>query len=335
MGLFLVYILKSAICLAAFYLFYKVLLSRETFHRFNRFALLGLLALSALLPLLKVTLDQPAEMGQAVIMAESWLLEVVSDESATTSFGFAQILLLCYLLGILFFFGRFVYSIVRLLQLLRKGRRVPLATYLPEHTDITLIAMPQAIAPFSWMHYIVVSEKDLEENAREILLHECAHIRQHHSWDLLLAEVCILFQWFNPAAWLLKQELQTIHEYEADSQVLHDGIDARHYQLLLIKKAVGTKLYSMANNLNHSNLKKRITMMMKRRSNPWARCKYLYVLPLAVIAVTAFARPEVQEASSAISEVKVNDLIGNLVTNQEEKLISSLKTMEVPQQAVP
>ena len=76
-------------------------------------------------------------------------------------------------------------------------------------------------------------------------------------------------------------------------------------------------------------------MMMKRKSNPWARCKYLYVLPLAVIAVTAFARPEVQEASSAISEVKVNDLIGNMVTNQEENSVSSLKTLEVPQQAVP
>ena len=149
-----------------------------------------------------------------------------------------------------------------------------------------------------------------------------------------MAEVCIFLQWFNPAAWLLKQELQTIHEYEADDCVLREGIDARHYQLLLIKKAVGTRLYSMANNLNHSNLKKRITMMMKRKSNPWARLKYAYVLPLAAIAVAAFARPEVQNASSEISAVKVNDLVGNLVTNLEENFTLPDSNVQLPQDSI-
>ena len=86
----------------------------------------------------------------------------------------------------------------------------------------------------------------------------------------------------------MKQELQNIHEYEADEAVINEGINARDYQLLLIKKAVGTRLYSMANSFNHSKLKKRITMMLKEKSNPWARLKYLYVLPLAAIAVTRF-----------------------------------------------
>ena len=133
------------------------------------------------------------------------------------------------------------------------------------------------------MHWIVIARKDLEENGREILIHELAHIRNRHSWDLLLADLCIFVQWFNPAAWLLKQELQNIHEYEADETVLREGVNARNYQMLLIKKAVGTRLYSMANNFNHSSLKKRITMMLKEKSNPWARAKYLYILPLAAL----------------------------------------------------
>ena len=166
----------------------------------------------------------------------------------------------------------------------------------------------QEIAPFSWMKYIVISRKDLEENGREILIHEMAHIHHRHSVDLLVADICIFFQWFNPGAWLLKQELQNIHEYEADETVINEGVNAKEYQLLLIKKAVGTRLYSMANSFNHSKLKKRITMMLKEKSNPWARLKYLYVLPLAAIAVTAFARPEISEKMEEISAVKVNDL---------------------------
>lgn len=98
------------------------------------------------------------------------------------------------------------------------------------------------------MGYIVISRKDLEENGREILIHELAHIHNRHSWDLLAADVCIFFQWFNPASWLLKQELQNIHEFEADETVIKEGVDAKQYQLLLIKKlsAQGSTLWPTA-----------------------------------------------------------------------------------------
>ena len=135
-----------------------------------------------------------------------------------------------------------------------------------------------------------------------------AHIRHHHSWDLLLADVGILLQWFNPAAWLLKQEMQSVHEYEADDAVLAAGVDAKSYQLLLIKKAVGTSRYTMANSFNHSSLKKRITMMLKEKSSPQARAKYIYILPLAALSVMAFAHPEVSDASAVLTKAKVTDL---------------------------
>ncbi|MCC8155356.1 MAG: hypothetical protein LIP01_14950 [Tannerellaceae bacterium] len=103
-----------------------------------------------------------------------------------------------------------------------------------------------------------------------------------------------LLHWFNPAIWLIKQELQNIHEYEADEYVLSKGIDKKRYQLLLIEKAVGSQCFaSMANSFNHSKLKSRITMMLKSKSNPWARLKYLYILPLSAVVVAAFARPEI------------------------------------------
>ena len=187
----------------------------------------------------------------------------------------------------------------------------------------------QEIVPFSWMKYIVISRKDLEENGREILIHEMAHIHHRHSVDLLVADICIFFQWFNPGAWLLKQELQNIHEYEADETVINEGVNAKEYQLLLIKKAVGTRLYSMANSFNHSKLKKRITMMLKEKSSPWARLKYLYVLPVAAIAVTAFARPEVSNKVEEISSVKVNDLAAIVETKMTESVGDTMKPADV------
>ena len=324
MGLFFVYILKSSVCLAIFYLFYRLLLARETFHRFNRFSLLGILLLSCLLPLVEVSVKQETEVHQTMLTLEQLLMmaDAVNATEAgaraeTATVTWIQVALLVYLAGIVFFAFRNVYSLVRLLMLLKSGKKEDIGSYLPGRKErVTLIVHNCDIAPFSWMKFVVISEKDLKENGEEILTHEYAHIRKRHSIDLLIADICIFFQWFNPASWLLKQELQNIHEFEADESVIAQGIDAKKYQLLLIKKAVGTRLYSMANSFNHSSLKKRITMMLKKKSNPWARLKYLYVLPLAVIAVAAFARPEISSELDEISAVKVNDLTAIMKTEE-------------------
>ena len=342
MGLFFVYILKSSVCLAIFYLFYRLLLARETFHRFNRFSLLGILLLSCLLPLVEVSVKQETEVHQTMLTLEQLLMmaDAVNATEAgarteTATVTWIQVALLVYLAGIVFFAFRNVYSLVRLLMLLKSGKKEDIGSYLPGRKErVTLIVHNCDIAPFSWMGYIVISRKDLEENGREILIHELAHIHNRHSWDLLVADVCIFFQWFNPASWLLKQELQNIHEFEADETVIKEGVDAKQYQLLLIKKAVGTRLYSMANSFNHSKLKKRITMMLKEKSSSWARLKYLYVLPVAAIAVTAFARPEVSETVEEISAVKVNDLTAIVETKVAESSGQLLPVQSVPKDSV-
>ena len=323
MGVFFIYILKSSVCLVLFYLFFRLLLSKETFHRFNRMALLGVLFFSLLIPCIEVTTRHQVEVQQAMLSIEQLLLmaeleatpvdaDVVQETSAIS---WVQVVLLVYLAGILFLACRNIYSLICLFRLIHSGKHEKL------EKGGTLVVHNQEIAPFSWMKYIVISRKDLKENGREILIHEMAHIHHRHSVDLLVADICIFFQWFNPGAWLLKQELQNIHEYEADETVINEGVNAKEYQLLLIKKAVGTRLYSMANSFNHSKLKKRITMMLKEKSNPWARLKYLYVLPLAAIAVTAFARPEISEKMEEISAVKVNDLAAIVEKKSEENVV--------------
>ena len=334
MGAFFVYIVKSAVCLAVFFFFYRLLLSRETFHRFNRIALLGILILSCAIPFVEVTMKEPMEVSQQLLTWEELLLMANLNRTATietapeSAIMWREALLMVYLLGIVFFFLRNVWSLTRMLRLI-KG-----STLVRQENGITLITHQKKIAPFSWMKFVVISEKDLKENGEEILTHEYAHIRKRHSIDLLIADICIFFQWFNPASWLLKQELQNIHEFEADESVIAQGIDAKKYQLLLIKKAVGTRLYSMANSFNHSKLKKRITMMLKEKSSPWARLKYLYVLPVAAIAVTAFARPEVSETVEEISAVKVNDLTAIVETKVAESSGQLLSVQSVPKDSV-
>ena len=346
MGVFFVYILKSSVCLAMFYLFYRMLLSKETFHHFNRIALLGVLLLSCIIPLVEVSVQEELVMSQPVMAIE----EVMPNEEVMTfipasvdfvaetssPFPWKALVLLVYVGGILFFVLRHLWSLGRMIRLLRASRREML------EGGVSLFVHREKVAPFSWMNMVAVSEEDLEENRNAILTHEYAHIENFHSWDLLLAEVCIFLQWFNPAAWLLKRELQAIHEYEADEWVINNGIDAKTYQLLIIKKAVGARLYSIANSFNHSSLKKRITMMIKKKSNPWARLKYLYVLPIAAVAVAAFARPEVSNQLDEISSVKVNDLasivkadeVKSVEKSSEEEFLLSGIVMEYPSHKV-
>ena len=334
MGTFLVYILKSAVCLAMFYLFYRLLLSKETFHRFNRIALLGVMLLSCLLPLVKVTVEQVSPVNAQVMSMEDLLLmyqwnsEAVVEEGSRP-FHWQEGLVLVYFVGLFFVIVRHLWSLGRMLYLIRHSRCERL------DNGVCLVVHRRKLAPFSWMRYIVISETDLKESGHHILVHEMAHIHHHHSWDLLLTEACAWLQWFNPAIWLLKQELQNIHEYEADEEVLRQGINAKEYQMLLIKKAVGARLYSIANSFNHSSLKKRITMMIRKKSNPWARAKYLYVLPLAAVTVAAFARPEISKPLDEISSVKVNDLSAVLetyadknVSNPAEKAKLKMKVVD-------
>ncbi len=291
MGTFLVLILESAICLALFYLLYKLALSKDTFHRFNRVALLSMLMLSVVIPFGAILVEgafRPQEQFSTIVTSVQ-VVGFVSTEIPLPIKTFPltiALLVSIYAAGVLFFAGRLLRNKILLTSLLRKCTTVELGG------RIKLFTHQLPIAPFSWMRSIVVSSKDLTDNKDIILTHELAHIQLGHSWDLLVTDLCILVQWFNPAAWLLRQELQAVHEFEADDKVLNKGIDAKKYQLLIIEKAAGTRLYTMANSFNHGSLKKRITMMLKEKSNPWARAKYAVVLPLAAVALLGFAQPE-------------------------------------------
>ena len=305
MSAFFVYILKSAVCLALLYLFYCILLSKETFYRYNRTTLLCLIPLSFVLPALQIPALEPASPQTTILQLDT--LPTVSysvEEAARHTPAVAVTIVLClYFAGVLFFIARYVHTIIRLLRLIHSGRKEL------DNDERSLVILSQPIAPFSWFNKIVLSEADYETHSHEILLHESAHIHKRHSFDLLAADLCTWLQWFNPAAWLLKRELQTVHEYEADDEVLAQGINARQYQLLLIKRAAGSKFYCVTNHFNHNKLNKRITMMLKKKSTRKATWKYLYMIPVALCTVTVFARPEVSERLDKIASTDLTAML--------------------------
>ena len=299
LGMFFIYSVKVAVCLALFYLFHKLLMSRDTFHTFNRFAILSMMLLSLVLPLVHLSLDSEAGINRGTVALEGLVAQtVVADGGNGVGDGLSltQVLLAAYVLGVVLFIGKALLSVGSLLRLIGRARCVEV------RNGIRIYTMQGDISPFSWFRYIIMSEKDWQENRREIVLHEMAHIRRCHSMDVALCNMMIVFQWYNPAAWLLKRELQTVHEYEADEAVLSAGVDAIHYQMLLIRKAVGERLFSMANNLNHNSLKKRITMMKIKRTNPVQKAKIAFVLPLAAMTVAAFASQKVENLSEKVEQ---------------------------------
>ena len=283
---FLVYLGQSALCLAALYLIYKVAMSHETLHILNRVVLLGSIILSALLPLCRVKIVKEYDVVPTVKTIEVDDMVVVDN---VPELGidfvslFKDIAVAVFALGFLFMLLRLLVSIYSVWRLVHSGRMSVI------EEDVTLTVVSKLSTPFSWFGHIVASEEDMREYRDMILSHELAHIRLRHSWDVLFADLALCLWWFNPAMWLLRRELQSLHEYQADEAVINNGVNAKNYQMLLIKRAAGARLHSVANCLNHSNLKNRITMMCKKTSSRWAATKALLVLPVVAVSLSAFA----------------------------------------------
>ena len=275
---FLQYDLKVAVLVAAFYMFYRLLLSRETFHRVNRAVLLLTAVASFLLPLCVVTVHKTVVLSQAPTGLVTADLGAASMAEAETPLW--QTLAACvFFAGVAVTLGCTLTSLGRLWWLIAHSERHPQA-------DGTVVCVTRKeVSPFSWMHYIVLSHSDYEAHDAAVLAHERGHIRRHHTLDLLLVDTLTALQWFNPGMWMLRQDLRAIHEYEADAAVLSQGINMRQYQYLLIQKAVGDCGYSVACGISHSTLKNRINMMLHKKSNPASLLKLLALLPIVGTAL--------------------------------------------------
>ena len=275
---FLIYDAKVAVLIAVFYLFYRLLLAKETFHRVNRVVLLLTAVMSFVLPLCVITMHETVVVAAMPAVEIGEVQAVVADKPDTPLWQMALPVL--FIIGIVVTLGYTVTSLAKLMLLIRHSEKHQ------QEDGVVICVTDHQVSPFSWMHYIVLSRQDYAEHNEAVLAHERGHIRLRHSWDVLLVDTLTALQWFNPAMWMLRQDLRAIHEYEADGAVLSQGFNARQYQYLLITKAASIGGYSIANGISHSTLKNRIHMMLHKESR---RSHLLKLLALVPIVGTAMA----------------------------------------------
>ena len=284
---FLIYDLKVAVLLAIFYMFYRLMLARETFHRVNRIVLLATAIASFVLPLCVITMHETVtmEMDMSLLATDVSTDAITYKAPSEPATPWWQIVLpTLFIIGMVATLGHTLLSLFRIIRMIRHSEQHPQ----DDGTTICVSANAK-VAPFSWMHYIVMNRMDYEAHDNAILTHERGHIRLHHSWDLLLVDTLTALQWFNPAMWMLRSDLRAIHEYEADGVVLSQGINARQYQYLLITKAASIGGYSLANGISHSTLKNRINMMLHTQSPRRSLLKLLALLPIVAVTLAVNA----------------------------------------------
>lgn len=315
----MIYLVLSALCLALLYGVYRLALSRTTLHRFNRILLLSILVLSAVLPAVRIDgiklnnkvadaptsksvpqylyadeyapmemVYEPAPMEEPVGAVTSVASQSDIRTSATTGVKIVEmltqmdwitILTYLYLMGVAFFMIRLLIGVIRAETLCRLGGRKLI-------DGSVLLVCDGQFQPTSWRHTIIISRSDYEsDNSRMIIEHEQAHIHHRHSIDVLLAQMVCALQWFNPAAWALKRSLQEVHEYEADAAVLADGLNERQYQLCLVQAALSGRIGYVTSNFADCSTKKRITMMKRSQSSPFACFRALLLLPAVAVVI--------------------------------------------------
>ena len=282
----MIYLIVSAISLALMVTVYRLTLSRTTFHGFNRFVLLATLALAAVVPVMHFqSISSRASapinymLGEIMVYADGTSgVNTIQTTESGSSISILSVITVVYLAGVIFCLLRIAIGILSSEIICHRRSRM-----LADGTR--LVITERNYAPFSWRNCIVISRKDYESNGAMIIAHEQAHVHHHHSFDLILAQLFCAVQWFNPAAWILRHSLLEVHEFEADASVLEDGFDGRRYQICLVRAALQGSFATTTNNFSNCSTKKRIVMMNRHSTNPWARLRALLMLPVVALSV--------------------------------------------------
>lgn len=288
------YSLSVSIALLLMWIPYRYALASEKRFSLNRMVIIVLYILSLLLgPALYLINTHIALIPGS---ENTYTLSTLSNSGRYGLFRILDILSILWISGVAIAALLTLYETIKILAILRRCERIDRSD-----ESIVYVSQDKYLSPFSFGKSIVMNIDDYNEAAESIIAHESGHIRSLHSLDMIFAQAVAILCWYNPAAWLMRSELKSIHEYQADRHALSTGLNTRTYQLLLIKKAAGSNFPSIGNHLTHSKLKKRIEMMNRSTIASFA-AKVKYSLPLIAIAacIAVFSVPQVKAALSPI-----------------------------------
>lgn len=298
MGTVTLYFFYVALILATFYLLYKWTLATTTFFRFNRVVLMAGYALAMLaLPVLNL-LTANSECDSTAISHAATIETELNSLSDLPEPTWPEIVTVTYLLGVMAAAALNMRSALRIRHLIKSGAHI-------RHKSYTMVITDRQCSPFSWGRYIVIPSSIPEEDITMIVEHEKSHLRHHHWLELAVAQIMEIFNWYNPAAYLLKKEVQDVHEFEVDRDVVGKGYDEKAYQMLLLRSSVGASFNNFVNSLTHSRLKTRLQMIMTENSKSSRRLYAFVMLPLTVFVVLGVRNSALAETLSMIDNAAI------------------------------
>ncbi|PWH83090.1 hypothetical protein DIS18_00610 [Algibacter marinivivus] len=314
------YLIKASGVIAVFYLFYKLLLERDTFFKSNRWFLLVGLLIAIIVPSIVI----PVYIEYTPIDVSELTFENVATAPANSGLEFWDYVIIAYALGVVFFFGRFFVQMSSLLLLIFKNKKEKQGKY-------TYVKTKTDISPFSFFNWIVYNPTQFNKTElKQIIAHEKVHAKQYHSIDILLTHLACVVLWFNPFIWLYNKDLKQNLEFLADYDTVRQTACKKTYQYTLLKTSVPTHQLVLSNNFYNSLIKKRIVMLQKSKSKKINKIKYALVIPLLVIFLMSFNTKDIYiKKAEPVFDMLPNPVLNNLEPEKSMIVETPLKTNAV------
>ncbi len=311
----LIYLFKVNIAIALFYMFYRLFFANDTLWKTRRLYLLASIAISFAYPFFSiVSWLQTQEPMQVILSSYVQLQEfTVTPTTEVSIFTLNNILWLIYGLTTSILVVRMLSQIISIFVIKAKGKRQTIL-------EIKVIAIDKNITPFSFFGNIYINPNlHNEQETQQILTHELTHVRQQHSFDVILSELlCVVF-WANPAIWLLKREIRQNLEFLADNKVIQSGFDSKSYQYHLLQLSYQTPQFKLTNKFNILPLKKRIIMMNQPKTEKSGIFKYLLIIPLATtLVITSNAESIISSAKAKLEIAEAPSVKTIVVTKKQD-----------------
>lgn len=295
MGHLVSFAIISAIMLAVEYAAYRLFMARTTLHSQNRAAILLCYAIALAAPFALSYANAYASSAASLLSPDIPIgAPAASIIEGHTAPGYCRFLPIAYLAGVIIMSLYTLIAYMKVYSTVKSGHRM-------RHIGCraVVVVSDSCTSPFSFGKYIVVNEAD--SHIEDIIAHELTHIRLRHGIDVMIGQFFLIFNWFNPFAYLMRSQLHDVHEYEVDEIMLAKCTDPKCYQKLLIYHAVAARGIPLTNNFNHSQLKTRIIMMKKQKTTGLRRFAAAMLLPAAAIGALLTQLPAVAAVTSSIA----------------------------------
>ena len=316
-------IISIAIAIAVLWVAYRVLFINSNRLTFNRAFLIIALGFSLILPAAGIwiggsspqivsyrqSLFQGIMLDEVVITAEGVAIstpgDVVADDNTAVvpasapshNFNIWRYIWITYLIGSGIAALIFIIKLGKLLFIIVKSPKKKMPGY-------TAVFTGKEHGSYSFFNYAFFPNENV--NA-EIVRHEMSHIAHHHSADILFVELMMIIQWFNPFIYLYKRELQSLHEYMADRDVVATGIDKQNYMMLILQQCTAVDFSNMSNNFSFLLTKKRIKMITQSKKAKGVVIKALLTLPLFALLLFANCKSNVNEKAAENKNVEATE----------------------------